>query len=154
MDHVALVKLGVRWMREQGCRVVIAEPNCSVNGESPDVIGWTQRGLSIVIEAKSNWVDFRDDWRPDRKTFRREAEQGMGVCRYYLCPPGIIDADDVEPRGWGLMHAYPGRIFKVVGAPHQKRNAEAELCLLTRVVRNEDVEPTNQLKLPGVWNAR
>lgn len=151
MDHAMLVGLGVRWLRQQGCRVVMAEPTCPVNGEAPDVIGWTTRGLSIVIEAKSNRVDFREDWRPDRKVFRREPERGMGVCRYYLCPPGIINENDVAPRGWGLLEAYPGRrIFKKVWAPHQKRNAEAELTLLARIARNEEEAPTDQLKLPGL----
>ncbi len=150
MDHVALVKLGVRWMRQQGCRMVLAEPYCSVNGEAPDVIGWMRRGLSIVIEAKSNRVDFRDDWRPDRKRFRRHPELGMGVCRYYLSPPGIITLDDVENRGWGLLHAYPGLIHRAAWAPHQARNFEAELSLLSRSACNEDEKLTDQLKLPGV----
>ena len=150
IEHVALVGFGVRWLRQQGCRVVLSEPGAASNGESPDVIGWTRRGHSLVIEAKANWVDFRDDWRPDRKPFRHEPGLGMGASRYYLCTPGVVGAADVEVRGWGLLVAYPGRIYKEVHSPTQPRNSEAELELLMRVARNEDAEPTLQLKLPGV----
>ena len=40
----------------------------------------------------------------------------MGAWRFYLCPPGVIQPDDL-PEGWGLLHAHPKTIKKIHGVP-------------------------------------
>ncbi len=144
-DHAALVYHGARWLRHYGCRLVIPEARARENAAHPDVIGWLPNSESIVIEAKSNRVDFRDDWRPDRKHFRRDGT-GMGVRRYYICRPGVISDADARRRSWGLIHVYPSESRNVVPSPEHERNATAELRLLARLATNSEVYP-NQLSL-------
>lgn len=145
MNHATLLKRGAGHLRQLGCRVVLTEARAALNGEHPDVIGWLPGGESIVIEAKSSRKDFRDDWRPDRKAFRHEPERGMGVRRYYITTCGVIAPSDVEPRGWGLIIAYPGLTRVEAESPEHRRNADAELRLIVRCAENSDV--TEQLTL-------
>jgi hypothetical protein len=139
-DHDTLILHGARWLRRQGCRLVIPDARNRANAEHPDVIGWMPSGDSIVIEAKSNHVDFRDDWRPDRKHFRRDGT-GMGIRRYYICRPGVITEPAARLRLWGLIHAYPSELRTVVKSPEHDRNHEAELRLITRISTNSEAYP-------------
>ena len=114
MTHNALVLRAEKWLRSQGCGVVIRDPfraNC-VNGEQPDAIGWRD-GVSILIECKVSRSDF---FAEKRKPFRSDPTRGMGDWRFYLSPPNIITTDDL-PDGWGLLYAMPKQIRKVFGVP-------------------------------------
>ena len=112
--HNELVARGKRWLRNQGCRVILADPfRANVpSGEQPDVIGWRD-GLSILLEAKVS----RSDFMADRsKKFRVSPELGMGDWRYFLCPPDVIKPDDL-PQGWSLLWAHERKIEVVHGGP-------------------------------------
>lgn len=141
MDHATLIVYAAQWLRGQGCRLVLTDARIRANAEHPDAIGWLPDGNSLLIEAKSNIVDFRDDWRSDRKQFRRNG-QGMGLARYYIAPFGVIAYEKVITRGWGLLHAYPGKVVLAVQSPAHTRNAEAEIRLIARVVSNIDSHQT------------
>lgn len=68
MKHVQLVDLAVRWLRRQGCRVILHHPFRTLLAEQPDAIGWRD-GLSILVEAKVSRADFFAD---EKKLWRRE----------------------------------------------------------------------------------
>jgi hypothetical protein len=131
MTHDELVERAVRWLRSnQRCAVVLAETGHWFVGEFPDAIGWTARGASILIECKSTMSDYRND---ARKWFRK-GNLGMGASRYYLTPPGLLKAEEVE-LNWGLLEARP-HMIKVVRRPVEGTpNREAETTLLVAELR-------------------
>ena len=99
--HDQLVLRAERWLANQGCQVVIRDPFRSWNQEQPDAIGW-RSDVSILVEVKVSRSDFLAD---AKKHFRSNARSGMGDWRFYMCPPGIIQLDDL-PEGWGLLWVY------------------------------------------------
>jgi len=114
LDHSALVLQAEKWLKSQGCGIVIKDPfRATTNsGEQPDAIGWRD-GLSILIECKSSRSDFLAD---KRKRFRKYPSLGMGDWRFYLCPKGVIISEDL-PKGWGLLYATNKQITKVHNIP-------------------------------------
>ena len=114
MNHSDLVRRADKWLKSQGWKVVINDNFRAYvhNGEQPDVIAWRD-GVSILIECKVSRADFLKD---KKKRFRQESSKGMGNWRFYFCPPGIIEVDDL-PYGWGLLWANPKTIKKVHGYP-------------------------------------
>ena len=100
MTHRELVDRGVRWLRQKGCRIVLAEFT-AMTVEIPDVIGW--RGgnqASYLLEAKAS----RSDYLADRnKPFRVSPELGVGQYRYFICEPNVIRVEDL-PERWGLLY--------------------------------------------------
>lgn len=94
-------------MKRQGFGVVAAELVTNGTNEQADVIGFRST-CSAVIEAKAS----RTDFLADRKKPHRSAG-GLGVYRFYLCPPGgVIELEDL-PNGWGLLYADGQRITEV-----------------------------------------
>lgn len=111
--HDDLVIRAERWLRSIGCGVTFRELVANVSsGEIPDAIGW-KYGVSILIECKISRADFLSD---KKKRFRQFPEHGMGDWRFFFCPEGIIQPDDL-PAGWGLLHATPKTVLRVHGAP-------------------------------------
>lgn len=84
----------------------------NTTGEVPDVIGWRATAC-VLIECKTSRADFRADLK---KPFRVSPASGMGDWRFYLCPQGLIEADEV-PERWGLLWAHEGRVKPIVGVP-------------------------------------
>jgi len=115
LAHQDMVRLAERWLRKTcGCGVVLRDPfrACVETGEQPDAIGW--RGeVSILVECKASRADFLADCK---KPFRVRPELGMGDWRFYLCPPQIIQIDDL-PVGHGLLWIEGRAIRKVHGVP-------------------------------------
>lgn len=108
--HAILVARGARWLRQKGCKLVLRE--FSAAAEIPDVIGWKGTfGESFLIECKASRSDFLKD---RNKPWRRSPEYGMGLYRYFLCPPRMIKPDEL-PAGWGLLYAHPKIITLEVG---------------------------------------
>ena len=105
MNHSELVAIGKRWLRSNGCSVVVTEI-ASVSRETPDIIGW-RYGESILIEAKTSRADFLSD---KKKFFRQFPDKGMGNYRYYLAPKGLLKQSDL-PDKWLLLEcSESGRI--------------------------------------------
>ena len=88
----------------------------NTSGEVPDAIGWTL-GESVLIECKRTRSDFFAD---QRKSFRRDPEEGMGRFRFYLCPKGVLRPDDMPP-GWGLL-VLDGRKVRRIHGPTGQMN--------------------------------
>jgi hypothetical protein len=98
MTHSQLVEKAVRWLRSYRCGVVLSEQAC-VSGEMPDAIGWKRACHSVLVECKVTRADFLAD---RAKPFRLKPEQGVGMERFYLTPPGLLRPEEVQ-AGWGLL---------------------------------------------------
>lgn len=110
--HDELVMRAEKWLKSQGCKIVIRDPFRCTNNENPDAIGW-RSNISILIEVKASRSDFLAD---KKKMFRQLPSGGMGDWRFYLTPPEIVGPEDL-PEGWGLLWVEGKRIRKVHGAP-------------------------------------
>jgi hypothetical protein len=115
--HAQLVGRAGEWLRGTArCPIVFTEI-VSMNSETPDAIGWRNSAReSLLVECKASRSDFLAD---KRKGFRRDAEFGMGLFRYYLCPPGVIRVEDLPPH-WGLLYCHPQKV-EVIHGPNPRR---------------------------------
>jgi hypothetical protein len=96
--HKELVTLGEKWVTRQGFAVVASELVAGRTKEQADVIGF-RSNCSVLIEAKASRSDFLTDARKPHRV-----SGGLGVYRFYLCPPGVIEVADL-PERWGLLYA-------------------------------------------------
>lgn len=100
MTHAMLVQIAYKWVLRNGCGVAFREfRTLACNGEFPDVIGFSSGGHSVLIECKVSRADFQAD---KKKTFRSTPELGMGCYRFFCCPKGLLQEEDI-PAGWGLI---------------------------------------------------
>ena len=109
MEHAELVVLAGKWLKAQGCGVVITEMT-TIRPETPDAIGF-KADCSWLIECKTSRSDFHAD---SKKHHRKYPETGMGDFRYYMSEPNIVTEEDL-PLGWGLLHVVDGKIKKIRG---------------------------------------
>lgn len=119
--HRELCDIAVKWLKRphsqkgHGCNVAVSEVASGWNGEIPDAIGFRCCGYrdgSVVVEVKVSRADFLSD---KKKPHRKEPEKGMGDWRYFLCPEGVIQADEL-PEKWGLLYVTKrGGIKPIVG---------------------------------------
>ena len=85
--------------REKGCGAVAIELKTSLPS-IPDVIGF-KSGCSYLIESKISRADYFADLKKD---IRWEGSSfAVGNFRYYLCPEGMVQPEEV-PEKWGLMY--------------------------------------------------
>lgn len=163
LTHTELVEAGRRWLRRQGCGVILHEPfRSGVLMEQPDVIGWRE-GASILVEAKASRSDFAVD---AKKPHRAEPARGVGDWRFYIAPAGLIAVDEL-PERWGLIevqgrkilhtHGVPGNCFWF-RHPFPDANKRAEIQLLISAIARPEFIPRPQTKLrPGIdfsaWQA-
>lgn len=106
-NHDQLCALAVKWLqRPQGrnghdCSVAFTEVRSGWDGEMPDAIGFRRKGDgddgSVVVEVKVSRADFLAD---AKKPHRHGG--GLGTWRYFMCPEGLISADEL-PERWGLL---------------------------------------------------
>ncbi|WP_226034357.1 hypothetical protein [Aquitalea palustris] len=111
-EHDNLTRLAAKWLKKQGFPVIATEITAIGSREQPDVIGF-RSACSAIIEAKVSRSDFLAD---AKKPERRADGAGLGIYRFYLCPPGLIRADELPPR-WGLLYAQEKSIEEVVRPP-------------------------------------
>lgn len=107
-EHDQLTSLGAKWLKRQGFAVVATEITAVGSREQPDVIGF-RSSCSAVIEVKVSRGDFLAD---RRKPERAVDGKGLGVYRFYLCPEGVIELDDLPPK-WGLLHAQGRSVIEI-----------------------------------------
>ena len=138
MTHAQLVCVAERWLRKQGCRIVLSEQTAD-SGEVPDAIGWRADCHSIVIECKVSRGDFTSD---QDKRARRKPGEAMGRKRWYLGPAGLIRAEEV-PDGWGLLEVHNREVEVLVEPKANFRLTEkglmAEMALLLASLRRVEV---------------
>lgn len=154
--HKQLVTLGERWVKRQGFAVVATELviGSTRTREQADVIGF-RSNCSVLIEAKASRSDFLADARKPHR-----AAGGLGVYRFYLCPPGVIAVEDL-PERWGLLYAegrgvrdvlrplgngWPsfGRPFGDWGSFQHEVDAHAERDLLFSIARRRSLSRSDE----------
>ncbi|MGH8465703.1 MAG: adenylosuccinate synthase [Pseudomonas sp.] len=119
-EHARLCDLAVSWLRRpnssrgHGCLFAVSEIATGHGVEVPDAIGWRldAQAQSIVVEVKVSRADFLAD---ANKPHRKDPTSGMGTWRYYMCPEGLIQVEDLPPR-WGLLWV-KGRTVRPVHGP-------------------------------------
>ena len=107
MTHDYLISIALRWLKRPesgkgpGCQLALAEVGGLFGGERCDAYGyrWGYGSGSVVVEAKVSRSDFLAD---AKKPHRNGEVLGMGDFRYYICPEGLINIQDL-PNGWGLI---------------------------------------------------
>ncbi|BBA45372.1 hypothetical protein BCO37747_07861 [Burkholderia contaminans] len=104
--HDQLVVLGAKWQKRQGFSVVATELAVRGTAEQADVISF-RSSCSCLIEAKASRSDFLADAKKPHR-----AAGGLGVYRFYLSLPGVIEIEDLPPR-WGLLHAVGDVVVEV-----------------------------------------
>lgn len=150
-SHDDLTKIGIRWLKRgahkdgrhkcgPACSFVASEVKAGYSGEIVDALGFrTGDGMeTVLVEAKTSRSDFLAD---AKKPHRNGMAAGTGNYRYYLCPEGLIELDEV-PKGWGLIWVGRRNAVEVVkghvllasrdrGAFWFEADRDAELALMT-----------------------
>jgi hypothetical protein len=138
MTHGKLVGFAERWLRQQGCRIVLSEQTAE-SGEVPDAIGWLPNCQSILIECKVSRSDFLAD---QQKRARRTPGKAMGCERLYLTPSGIL-TPEMLPHGWGLLELQRGIVHVLLrpraASGRKARGLKAEMGLLLASLRRVEV---------------
>lgn len=137
VTHSVLVRIAQRWLaRTVRCEVVRAESAAWICQEIPDAIGWklhSYGAVSYLIECKMSMSDFC----ADKNKTSRLLGGGVGMRRFYLCPPGVIQLDSV-PQEWGLLYANQRRVLKVRDARQREATVgqlQTEMLFLGSLLR-------------------
>ena len=108
LSHDELVELSARYVKKLGFPVVGKEVRAWYSREEGDVVAFRSTS-SLLVEAKCSRADFRADARkPERSS------GGLGVYRFYVCPAGLIHAEEV-PERWGLWWVEGRKITQIKG---------------------------------------
>ena len=139
--HYQLCCLGAKFLKARKNAEPWAVPNkyvavelVTLTAENPDI--WATNGYhTTLVEVKTSRADFLADQKKWVRSFAAEqADKCLGNYRYYLCLEGIITLDEV-PEKWGLL-VYDGKkIVKVKNAKYVKSSTDAELLVLTSIMR-------------------
>ena len=141
ISHKELVDRAFMYLRfSMMCSVVFKERITSTS-ENPDAIGF-RSGFSYLIECKASRADFFGD---KKKYFRRKPESGMGCKRYFMCPVGMVEPDEL-PSGWGLLEVHekpPKQNRRVTKAKESvsfpERNLQSEVSYLVSAIRRINI---------------
>ena len=144
--HYELCKEGAKWLKKTpftGYKYITVELVC-IAADNTDI--WGTNGCeSTMIEVKTS----RSDFLNDKKKFSRQPQNiihAIGNYRYYLCPKGIINIEDL-PEGWGLLWYNDGKITSIKGATYIKTYNRGELAILCSIMRREGIKN-------GIFNYR
>jgi hypothetical protein len=143
ISHKELVDRAFLWLTTHGTHhhtISFRERSTSVS-ETPDAIGF-YGSTSTLIECKASRADFLSD---REKYFRRKPEEGMGHKRYFMCPVGLLQPNEL-PDKWGLLEVYEKenrrphavRIAKDA-EPFWERNLAAEIQYLVSAIRRIEI---------------
>lgn len=163
MTHDQLIDAGERYLRDNGCGLVLKNPMQRwAVGERADVFGcfgslvpnpFSERegeqicpGQTVVLDAKTSLSDLKAD---RAKPWRQSESKGLGNYRLYVCEPQVIEYHDVEDAwGWGLLWAREdGHVDVVKHAPlWRKVNVLAQNVILAKAVLEKQHESMNTAK--------
>lgn len=145
--HYELCCLGAKFLKSRKNAEPWEIPNkyvavelVTLTAENPDI--WATNGYhTTLVEVKTTHSDFLADQKKWSRSKAAElSDKQLGNYRYYLCPEGIIDESEI-PEKWGLL-VYDGKnIVKVRNATYQKSSTDAELLVLTSIMRREGIKP-------------
>lgn len=137
--HKEGVKRIAAWLTNtKRMAVVMAERVVTACTETPDAIGWSGRGESILVEVKVSRADFHAD---KAKLFRRDEEYGVGALRYFAAPAGILTPEDM-PEGWGLLAIHQYQIRELVAPAVKPANRINEVAMLVSAMRRLELAAT------------
>lgn len=136
--HSELNAIAVKWLlraqsaKGPSCQVAFQEVSDTTGRERCDAWGWSWSypQCSVLVEVKVS----RSDFLADRKKPHRQEGRGVGTYRYFMCPEGLINIEDL-PERWGLLW--------VNKRGHVKIMAGHVTCCLTDGYRGHEWE--------GVW---
>lgn len=131
--HNTLVQRAKKWLKNQHYWGIVAELK-TYSAEIPDAIGWKHHE-SCMLDCKASHSDFLADKHKES----RKLNKMMGNLRYYMCPPSVIQPDELT-NGWGLLYAYPNEIKVIVKAQRNDDLAtyrQEHIYLLSMVRRFE-----------------
>ena len=145
--HYELCCLGAKFLKSRKNAEPWETPNkyvavelVTLTAENPDI--WATNGYhTTLVEVKTSHSDFLADQKKwSRSKVAELSDKQLGNYRYYLCPEGVIDESEI-PDKWGLL-VYDGKkIVKVKNATYQKSSTDAELLVLTSIMRREGIKP-------------
>lgn len=145
--HYELCCLGVKFLKSRKNAEPWEIPNkyvavelVTLTAENPDV--WATNGYhTTLVEVKTSHSDFLADQKKWSRSKAAElSDKQLGNYRYYLCPEGVIDESEI-PDKWGLLLYDGKKIIKVRNATYQKSSTDAELLVLTSIMRREGIKP-------------
>jgi hypothetical protein len=138
ITHSELIVKAAKWLKRHTENSFI--PNCSFiltefvaithTGETPDILGFSSN-RSVMIEVKVNRSDFLND---SKKVFRNYDDFGMGQQKFYCCPEGLIEQNEI-PDNWGLLYWTGKKIEIIKNGNIQECNLQAERTMLLSVIR-------------------
>lgn len=139
--HYQLCCIGAKYLKSRKSAEAWEVPNkyvavelVTLTAENPDI--WATNGYhTTLVEVKTSHADFIAD---KKKWVRSEAadiaDKCLGNFRYYLCPTGVIKESEL-PDKWGLLEFDGKKIIKVKKATYQKSSTDAELLVITSIMR-------------------
>ena len=159
MTHFELCKLTAeRFIKDIGNNIALYEYSSFVSGEQPDVLIYGN--TTILFEIKMSKLDFLHDKQKEarikykvRYGMRRDLETRnmyyrsikiekrwnekphLGYKRFYVCPWGMIQSNELENTGWGLYWLRGKRFFKQKESKNFVRNIHNENRLLSHAFR-------------------
>ena len=137
--HKEGVKRIAAWLTgRKRMAVVMAERVVTAVSETPDVIAWSGRGESILVEVKVSRADFHAD---KAKIFRREEDYGVGTQRYFAAPAGVLKPEDM-PEGWGLLAIHQYQVRELVAPTIKTANRVNEVAMLVSAIRRLELSAT------------
>ena len=117
------------------CYWVAVELN-TYGGENTDVWGYGG-GESVMIEVKTSHPDFLADQKKwSRSEEAEEMDMQAGMYKYYLCPEGIVEPEEL-PDKWGLLYWDRRCIKMIVAAEPCEHTSRADMRILTSLMRRE-----------------
>ncbi len=134
MRHRELVDIGAKWLKNTApncylkCQFVVTDfmSHCS---ERPDIYGL--RGYkNIMIEVKISKADFKADFK------KKKSNGGVGYGRYYLCPTGLIEENEL-PKGYGLLYCNDKKEIEIIrlSKGFEDRNHNGENLIYYSIIR-------------------
>lgn len=145
--HYELCCLGAKFLKSRKNAEPWEIPNkyvavelVTLTAENPDV--WATNGYhTTLVEVKTSHSDFLADQKKWSRSKAAElSDKQLGNYRYYLCPEGVISESEI-PDKWGLLLYDGKKIIKVRNATYQKSSTDAELLVLTSIMRREGIKP-------------
>lgn len=139
--HYQLCCLGAKFLKSRKNAEKWESPNkyvavelVTLTAENPDI--WATNGYhTTLVEVKTSHADFLADQKKwVRSPEAEQADKCLGNYRYYLCPEGVISLEEV-PEKWGLLIYDGKKITKVKSAKYVKSSTDAELLILTSIMR-------------------
>lgn len=144
ITHDRLVVVAGKWLKKKpkynitipNCNIILMDMHTAHIGR-PDVIGFSS-GMSVLLEVKVSRGDFLAD---RNKKLRKDPSTEVGDIRYYVCPKGMIEPDEL-PHKWGLLY-YDNETneFEVIkeSAMFKDANLKAERTMLVSLLRRAKV---------------